>query len=137
MKSNWMLSAAIAVMAVAAAGAQSMKDMSKPAKHDTMKTTYTGCVETANHEGTFLLTKVTHGDMAMKHDDMAMKADADGKMDAMPQKPFVLAGSTDLKTHVGQKVSITGTLSTNSMGPMPDHSTLTIRTLKVVAKSCS
>ena len=92
-----------------------------------------------------------HGDTTMKHhDDMAMKGDAaktmqheqapmaDEKMDAMPSKSFVLAGSANLSKHVGQKVSVTGSLSDGSMGTMrQDVSTLTIKTLKVIAKSCS
>ena len=130
-----------------------------------MSMTYTGCVESVNHGAAFLLTKVDsggaesmhgdktmthHDDMAMKHDEMAMKSDAaktmqheqtpmaDEKMDAMSSKSFALAGSTDLSKHVGQKVSVTGSLSEGSMGTMrQDVSTLTIKTLKVVAKSCS
>ena len=91
-----------------------------------------------------------HDDMAMKHDDMARKSDAakpmqhektamaDEKMDAMPLKSFALAGSTDLNKHVGQKVSVTGSLSDGSTGTKrQDVSTLTVKTLKVIAKSCS
>jgi hypothetical protein len=119
--------------------------------------TYTGCVESVNHGGAFLLTKVddmgaesTHGDMAMKHhDDMAMKADADKKMqhEQTPMaeqemdatsKSFALAGAANFSKHVGQKVSVTGSLSDGSMGTMrQDVSTLTVKTLKVIAKSCS
>jgi len=85
----------------------------------------------------------------MKHDDMAMKSDAaktmqqrtpmaDEKMDAMPAKAFALAGSANLAKHVGQKVSVTGSVSEGSMGTMrQDVSTLTIKTLKVIAKSCA
>ena len=164
MRANWILTAAVVAMSVTAAvDAQSAKAMGKPSKGDTMSTTYTGCVESVNHGGAFLLTKVDgggsmhddkamkhHDDMAMKHDDMAMKSDAaktmqhertpmaDEKMDAMAWKSFALAGSTDLSKHVGQKVSVTGSLSDGSMGTMrQDLSTLTIKTLKVIAKSCS
>jgi hypothetical protein len=142
----------------AAVGAQSTKAMGKPSMGDTMSVTYTGCVESVNHGGTFLLTKVDsmgaesmHGDMAMKHpDDMATKGDAaktmqheltpmaDDKMDTTPSKLFALAGSAKLSTHVGQKVSVTGSLSDGSMGTMRhDVSTLTVKTLKVIAESCS
>ena len=141
----------------AAVGAQSAKDMERPSKGDTMSMTYTGCVESVNHGGTFLLTKVDmgaesmHGDTAMKHhDDMAMKGDAakpmqheqmpmaDEKMDMMASKSFVLAGASNLNKHVGHKVSVTGSLSDGAMGTMrQDVSTLTIKTLKVIAKSCS
>ena len=106
-----------------------------------MTMTYTGCVESVNHGGMFLLTKVDrvaaesmHDDMAMKHsDDMAMKGDAAGT-----SKAFALAGPADLSKHVGQKVSVTGSLSEGSMGTMrQDLSTLTVKTLKVIAQSCS
>ena len=173
MRTNWVLTTAVVAMSVTAAvSAQSAKAMHQPSKGDTMKMTYTGCVETVNHGAAFLLTKVDsggadsmhgdmtmnhkddmgmkHDDMAMKHDDMAMKSDAaktmsnektpmaDEKMDAMSSKTFALAGSTSLSKHVGQKVSVTGSLSDGSMGTMhQDLSTLTIKTLKVIAKSCS
>jgi hypothetical protein len=63
---------------------------------------------------------------------------ADEKMDTMSAKSFALAGSANLSKHIGQKVSVTGSLSDGSMGTMrQDLSTLTIKTLKVIAKSCS
>jgi hypothetical protein len=166
MRTNWVLTTAVVAMSVTAAvGAQSAKAMHQPSKGDTMSMTYTGCVESVNHGDAFLLTNVDsggaesmhgdktmkpHDDMAMKHDDMAMKSDAakpmqheqspmaDEKMDVMSSKSFALAGSTNLSKHVGQKVSVTGSLSDGSMGTMRHElSTLTIRTLKVIAKSCS
>jgi hypothetical protein len=158
MRTNWILSTAVVAMSVTAAvGAQSAKAMGKPSNGDTMSMTYTGCVQSVNHGGAFLLTKVDdmgaesmHGDTTMKHhDDMAMKGDAaktmqheqtpmaEQKMDAMPSKSFALAGS-NLSKHVGQRVSVTGSLSDGSMGTMrQDVSTLTVKTLKVIAKSCS
>jgi hypothetical protein len=158
MRTNWILSAAVVAMsATAAVGAQSATAMGKPSKGDTMSTTYTGCVESVNHGGVFLLTKIDdmgaasmHGDTTMKHhDDMAMKGDAPKtmqheqmpmaeQMDAMPSKSFVLAGSANLSKHVGHTVSVTGSLSEGSMvTTRQDLSTLTVKTLKVVAKSCS
>jgi len=172
MRTNWILStaavaisvtAAVAVSVTAAVGAQSAKTMEKPSMSDTMGMTYTGCVESVNHGGAFLLTKVDggesthdhtamkhHDDQSAKHDDMAMKSDAaktmqheqtpraDEKMDAMAWTSFALAGSTDLSKHVGQKVSVTGSLSDGSMGTLrQDLATLTIKTLKMIAKSCS
>src|SRR5512138_2132164 len=82
MRMNWMLSAAVVAMSVtAAAGAQSTKAMGKPSKGDTMSMTYTGCVQSVNHGGVFLLTQVdgagsVHSDMSVKHQvEMAMKHD--------------------------------------------------------------
>lgn len=165
MKTNWMLTtAAVAVSVTAAVVAQSDKAMHQPAKGDTVSTTYTGCVESVNHGAAYVLTKLDgsgsestrghetmthHDDTAMTHDDMAKTSGTatmqqaqttmgGEKMDAMAPKSFALAGSTDLKKHVGQKVSVTGSLSDGSMGTMPQNSaTITIRTLKVIAKSCS
>ena len=157
MRMNWMLRAAVVAVSVTApASAQSAKATGKPSKADAMSMTYTGCVESVNHGGAFLLTQIDgpesmRSDMSMKHqDDMAMKSDAaktmqheqkpmaDEKMDAMPAKAFALAGSLKLSKHVGQKVSVTGSVSEGSMETMrQDVSTLTIKTLKVIAKSCS
>ena len=165
MRMNWMLRAAVVAVSVTApASAQSAKATGKPSKADAMSMTYTGCVESVNHGGAFLLTKIDEpgsmrsgmsmkhqDDMAMKReDDMTMKSDAaktmqheqtpmaDEKMDAMPSKAFALAGSVNLSKHVGQKVSVTGSVSEGSMGTMrQDVSTLTIKTLKVIGKSCA
>jgi hypothetical protein len=159
MTTNWVLTTAVVAMSVTTAvGAQSATAMHQPSKGDTMSMTYTGCVESVNHGAAFLLTNVDsggmepmHGDKTTKHhDDMAMKSDAakpiqheqtamaDEKMDAMSSKSFALAGATGLSKHVGQKVSVTGSLSEGSMGTTrQDLSTLRIKTLKVIAKSCS
>jgi len=166
MRTNCILAAALAgISATVAVGAQSATAMHQPSKDGTMSMTYTGCVESVNHGAAFLLTKVDsremesmhggqtmkhHDDMPMKHDDMATKSDAgkpmqheqaamaDEKMDGMSSKSFALTGSTNLGKHVGQKVSVTGAVSDASMGTMrQDLSTLTIKTLKVIAKSCS
>jgi len=166
MKTNWMLTTAVVAISVTAVmGAQSATATQQPSKGDTMTVTYTGCVESVNHGAAFLLTKIDSGstdamhadktmkhddDMAMKHDDTAMKSDAakpmqkgqtamaDDKMDAMSSQSFALVGAKNLSKRVGQKVSVTGSLSDGSMGTMRQGvSTLTIKTLKVIAKSCS
>jgi hypothetical protein len=143
MKTNWILSVTIVAMAVSvAAGAQSGKGMEKP-KEDKMNATYTGCVQDFNHGAAFLLTdvddagtKAAHDGMSMKHDDMGMKSDAATMK--KEQTRIVLTGASDLKKHVGQKVSVTGSLSSDSMGTMhEDRWTLAVKTLKVLAKSCS
>jgi len=158
MRMNWMLSAAVvAVSFTAAASAQSAKATGKPSKADAMSMTYTGCVESVNHGGWFLLSDVegvgseSMNGMAMTpHDDMAMKGDAaktmpheqtpmaDAKMNGMPSTSFALSGSANFSKHVGQKVSVTGSVSDGSAGTMRhDVPTLTVKTLKVIAKSCS
>ena len=141
MRTNWIWSTAVAVMSVTAAvSAQSANVAGKPSTADAMNITYTGCVESVNHGAAFLLTDVGHmgmkGDAAktMQREPTPM---AEQKVNAMPSKSFALAGA-DLSKHVGQKVSITGSLSDGSMGTVrQDVSTLTVKTLKVIAKSCS
>jgi len=128
-----MLGTAIVVIAVGtAASAQSGKDMGAPMQGDKMTTTYTGCVEVVNHGGAFLLTHVGDDHEKGMKNDMAMPSDH------MMPSTVALTGSSDLKKHVGQKVTVTGSLSTGSMGTMRDDlHTLTVSSLKVVAKSCS
>jgi len=147
---KWMWSTAIVVAAVSAAvGAQSAKDADRPAMGDRMNTTYTGCVEAVNHGGSFLLThvgdsheKAMKDEMSMKKDMGNMKTEAhasnDMNMDHMIPSALALTGSSDLKKHVGQKVTVTGSLSSGAMDTMRnDLDTLTVGSLKVVAKSCS
>jgi hypothetical protein len=119
---KWMWSTALVVVAVSAAvSAQSGKDMSERKMGDKMNMTYTGCVEAVNHGGSFLLTHV-----AQMHDDHMM-----------PSAVF-LAGRSDLKKHVGQKVTVSGSLSHQMSEAMPNgRDTLAVASLKVVAKSCS
>ena len=157
MRMNWILGTAVVAMSVTAVvSAQSKKDMERPSKSDTMSMTYTGCVESVNHGGTFVLThadsmgaeSMEHG-TAMKHQEDTKKGEpakstheqmpmAAERMDMMPSKSFVLAGTANLSKHVGNKVSVTGSVSDGATGTMrQDVSTLTIKTLKVIAKSCS
>jgi len=49
-----------------------------------------------------------------------------------------LTGRSDLSKHVGQKVTVTGSVSHGMSETMPnDRDTLAVTSLKVVAKSCS
>src|SRR5215510_6373020 len=58
--------------------------------------------------------------------------------DHMMPGTVVLTGRSDLKKHVGQKVTVTGSLSHGMSETMPnDRDTLAVASLKVVAKSCS
>ena len=131
----------------AAPGAQSGTGMDKPLmKNDKAAMTYTGCVEAVNHGATFLLRPVDDSTTSARR-DVTMKTDGtkkeqspvDGaKMDPAASKGIVLMGVADLQSHVGQQVSVTGSLSNGSAGTMRhDLSTLTIKTLHVVAKSCA
>ena len=149
---KWMWSTAIVIVAASVAvAAQSASDMGKPMKNDKMSKTYTGCVESVNHGSSFLLTHLADDHQAMKHDmammkdDMTMKKDMGGKDqtggasdmsgDHMMPSALMLTGLSDAKKHVGQKVTVMGSVSMGSM--RDDLDTLTVSSLKVVAKSCS
>lgn len=142
MRTNWMLSVAVVAMSVTAAvGAQSAKPAGMSANGDMMSMTYTGCVMAVNHGGQFLLTRVDSMGSGAMHDDMAMHHDHAMAMkdtDTVVSKSYFLAGTANFRKHVGHKVSISGTLSDGAMGTTrPEASTLTVTTLKVIAKSCA
>jgi hypothetical protein len=145
---RWIWSAAMVVVVLSGvASAQPGETMKKAETADKMPSTFTGCVEAVNHGGSFLLTGMGDGATMMHHQgSMASepakqdKAGAASEMPAdhmMPTAVF-LAGRHDLTKHVGQKVTVTGSLSHDMSETTPNNKvTLTIASLKVVAKSCS
>jgi len=136
MKRMW--SAAIVIVAASAAvGAQSGKEMAKPMMGDKMAMTYTGCVESVNHGGSYLLTHLTEDhQMGVGHDG-EMKKDSGMAMKEVPSS-LLLAGRSDLMKHVGHTITVTGSVSKASKdGGMNDEpDTLTVGSLKVVGKAC-
>ena len=137
------VSAALAAIWSTAVLAQSGGTMDKNATMDKMNNmgkmadvTYTGCLEAGKAEGTFRLTHV--GSMA----NDSMKKDAMGK-GAMNHEMMasttvnLTSGSIDLRKSVGRKVSVTGSATPMKDGAGMDASTLTVKTLKNVAGSCS
>ncbi|HUL72258.1 MAG TPA: hypothetical protein VLT86_04105 [Vicinamibacterales bacterium] len=102
--------------------------------------TYTGCVE-AGMAGskTFSLTHATMADD--KNDTMkdgaGKMADHDMGMGGM-QAIAITSKSVDLTKHVGEKVTVTGPESHDMMdGAAAGATTVTVKTLKRIAKSCS
>ena len=145
-----MSSVAILVAAVSsvALGAQSGGTMAKGDKMDKMEMMdahYTGCIEAGSAAGTFELTHVAAADHMGK--DM-MKKDAMAKdgMNHESMAPTTLtltASSVDLSKHLGHKVSIAGSLAHEKMDAMEkgtmgtSTSTFTVRSLKMIAATCS
>ncbi len=125
---KWMWSSAILVFAVSVA----VSAQSNESKMDgTMSTEYTGCIEAVNHGGSFLLTHL--GNKTAINGDAMVKKDPDMMPDSV-----ALTGRKDLKKHVGRKVVVTGSLSHDMSGTMrTDRDTLSVTSLKVIAKSCS
>lgn len=137
---------AVGASAAALAGEQASTSMKQPMKE--MTSVYSGCIQAAGQDGTFVLTHVTSGRMdamhdgaPMGHDTMmpksdAMAADHDGGMTM--RSTVTLTGRSDFRKHVGQRVSVTGTVSKGSTSGMHDSGeTLSVRSLKVLAKMCS
>jgi hypothetical protein len=149
MKLTW--STAVVVAAVSAAvSAQSGKEMNEPKMGGKMTMTYTGCIEAMNHGGSFLLTQVGDDHEAMMGHDGMTKGDSQMAQkdeprpsnemhdDHMMSSAIILIGRSDLKKHVGQKVTVTGSrLHTMSATVPNDRDTVAVTSLKVVAKSCS
>jgi pentapeptide MXKDX repeat protein len=147
----WSVTMLVAAVLPVAVGAQSGA-MAKGDKMDKMEmkdATYTGCIEAGTAAGTFRLTHVAADHMgkdAMKKDTMAK--DTMGK-DAMAPTTLTLTNSSvDLSKHVGHKVSITGSAAHGKMDAMgkdtmakdtmtKDASAFTVKSLKMVAASCS
>jgi len=147
MKMMW--NAAVAIVASSTAIAAQSGKMDKSMMGDETPKMYTGCVESVNHGGTYLLTHLDDDhQMAMEHDDMTKKDSPRGMKGGSPSsdmhgdhtmsRSLVLAGSSDLKKHVGQKVTVTGSVSNGAMdGEMKSElDTLTVGSLKVIEKAC-
>jgi len=149
-----MSSVAILVAAVSssvALGAQSGGRMAKGDKMEKMEkmekmhANYTGCIEAGSAAGSFILTHVATADHMgkdmMKKDDMAK----DGMShDSIAPTTLTLTGSSvDLSKQLGHKVSITGSLAHEKMDAMEKDtmarstSTFTVKSLKMVAATCS
>lgn len=113
--------------------------MAKMEKMDT-RTTYTGCLEAGGAPGTFVLTHADRMDGSMHAGSMEKEAMADEAMahDMMqPASLRVASTSVGLTKHLGHKVSVTGMTSNRKDSMGAEESTFTIKTLKMVASSCS
>jgi len=157
---KWIMSSvAVLVAAVLSVGAAA-QDSGTMAKGDTMDkmkmkdATYTGCIEAGTAAGTFMLTHVAADAMgkdAMKKDTMKKDTMAKDTMSKEAMAPTALAlasSSVDLSKHLGHKVSITGSAAHGKMDAMgkdtmandammKDASAFTVKSLKMVAASCS
>lgn len=127
MRTKWVVMTAVAALtAMPPVHAQTPKRNSDRVGGDAMSRTYTGCVESFNHGAAFLLTKV--------HD--SEPSSGRGTTAPLAWKAFALAGSSELNKQVGHTVSVTGPVSDRSTaGTRQD--VLTVKSLKVIAESCS
>ena len=144
---KWIWSTAFVILAAAAAlSAQTNESMKTKGA---TPASYTGCVEAGPDVHSFVLTHVGEGDQMAGHNGMKEEMPAmtkkDGPAMAAEMPPHEMTPGTiglttrvDLKKYVGQKVTVTGSLS-DSMSPTmaSDRGILRVASLKVVAKSCS
>src|SRR6266850_1252462 len=145
---KWMMCSVamlVAIVLPVVAGAQS-GTTAKGDKMDNMEmkdAAYTGCIEVGSTAGTFTLTHVADDHMAKD----AMKKDTMGK-DTMATTLTLTSASVDLSKHLGHKVSVTGSAAHGKMDAMgkdtmakdgmaKDASAFTVKSLKMVAASCS
>ena len=130
-------------LALSAAG--SAQDRKMDDKMDKMKseTSYTGCIERST-DGAFTLghamassatTKKSMGKDSMAKDSMAKDPMAHDSMmkDAMASTLGLASTSVDLAKHVGRKVIVKGVAGDTMAG----MATLTVKSIKMVASSCS
>jgi ABC-type iron transport system FetAB permease component len=154
---KWMMSILTAAFMTTGAGvaAQSGSSMNQDKKMDGMAkmagmdATYTGCIEAAG-SGKFTLAHAVAATGGMAADSMkepSMKknemATATMKKDTMMSSTLTLSSTTvDLSKHVGQKVSVTGSLAP-TMTSMDKGATakepagFTVNSLNRVSGSCS
>jgi len=152
---KWRMSG-VAVLVAAAwsvvAGAQSGGTMPKADGMDKMQmmdASYTGCLEAGSVADTFTLTHVKAADRmgkgSMKTDSMQKDTMAKEGMshDSMAPTTVMLSGSQgELRKHLGHTVTIAGPLAREKKDAMAKEMmdkapTLTVKSLKVVAASCS
>lgn len=139
------LVAAVWSGAVAAQSGATMAKGETMSKMEMKDTTYTGCIEAGSTDGSFTLTHLS-GNEHMAKDNMAKDtmAKEDMGMDPMTPATVNLVGAKiDLRKYLGHKVSVTGSLADEKMdatgkGTMGKAtSTFTVKSLKMVAASCS
>jgi hypothetical protein len=117
--------ACVALAFTAGVGAQDKKMATEKMNHMAKEKAYSGCVE-SSQTGSYTLT----------HSMIAAAKKSMKKADAMAPASLVLSAagpSVDLSTHVGHKVTVTGT-DGDSMNGM---ATFKVKSLKVIGASCS
>lgn len=139
--------ACVALVFTAGVGAQDKKMAIEKMDHMAMEKTYSGCVE-SRQMGSFTLTHSMIADAkksmkqagAMKKDDHMMKTDSMKKDDAMTHDAMTSAAlalsaapGVDLSTHVGHKVTVTGTDGDSVDG----MATFKVNSVNLVGASCS
>ena len=158
------LVAAVCSVAVAAQSGETTVKGDTMSQMEMKDTTYTGCIEAGSSSDRFTLTHLSgdglmgkemkpaamkNGSMAkdqMAKDTMAKDTMANEQMDHDVMTPTTLrlaSSSIDLRKYLGHKVSVTGSLAHEKVDAMGKGtmskatSTFTVKSLKMVAASCS
>ena len=153
------LVAAVCSVAVAAQSGETKVKGDTMSQMEMKDTTYTGCIEAGSSSDRFTLTHLSGDGLmgkemkpaAMKNgsmakDQMAKDTMANEQMDHDVMTPTTLrlaSSSIDLRKYLGHKVSVTGSLAHEKVDAMGKGtmskatSTFTVKSLKMVAASCS
>ena len=134
MRMMWSIALVVAVVPVAAGAQFGAGKGKKGDKAKTREWTVTGCVETGSAANTFVLTHVTA--------DSAQMGKRAAKKGAVAPHTLALTGeAVDLRTHVGHKVSVTGSVGRRQAGTQgttaKDAPKVTVKSLKMIATTCS
>jgi hypothetical protein len=143
------LSVAIAISGVVTVVAGAQSDAGRMANHadhgmDMAKSvTYTGCLQKGPMgAGRFVLAHAAmvdpgHKEMMMKDSVQMTMHEHDMAEQGMDPMMTVTSAGVDLAKHVGQKVSVMGSVTNGTMDRSgSETSTLTVTSLKSLAKSC-
>jgi hypothetical protein len=132
----WSGALMIAVVLSVAVGAQAgTKDKGDKVDKKTMKASaYSGCIETGVSEGTFLLTDIAadHVGKGTLNKKGTIKKDT-----RMPTVMALTSVSVDLSEHLGQEVSVTGSVAHGKDVTANDAGAFNVESLTMIAASCS
>jgi hypothetical protein len=144
----YVLSVAMAISGIVTGVAGAQTESGRMANHpdrgmDMMKTvTYTGCLQKGPMDASgFVLAHAAmvdpgHKEMMMKDSGKKTMHEEDTAERGMEPAMIVTSAAVDLAKHVGQKVSVTASVTKGMDASGSDVSTLTIKSLKMIGKSC-
>jgi hypothetical protein len=126
----------IAVVLSVAVGAQAgTKDKGDKVHKKKLKASaYSGCLETGVSAGTFMLTDIAadHVGKGTLNKKGTIKKDT-----RMPTVMTLTSVSVDLSEHLGQEVSVTGSVAHGKDATANDADAFNVESLTMVAASCS
>ena len=129
------LAIAVGLVAVSSAQAPAPRPQDPAPMKDDKMVSVTGCLRTGNEAGSFVLANVSD-DTAARPPESDPPVPSTPAMDRGPAAPgykLIAASGVDLKSHVGHKVSVAGSLEPLAAAPAsPEGATLDVKNLKTL-----